>query len=607
MDIIKIVNAETGIINPFIEGEFKQFIDKSPIRIPNYDYIVDKNVRKVFENSKSDAFLFYERNNKIYPIEISEEDFNNYITKKIDVVGLRKKYKIRLSSKDDMPKIRSKSREDEESPKEFIREDISDPKLIVDGSELKESKKLGQGSFGSVFYDHEAKTVTKTSKILGTTILEFIAIKENPMFKDHGYQIDLRTIGNFIIKSKISGEQTLSKIPVPKNVNSRKIARLILDMLLQLKYLHSLGIYHRDIKGDNTLVSKQDGNYIAHFIDFGMAYIDVGQDDKNNHASSAYCAESRNTNFLKLKQFRDIEKSDVCGLGFGIVYWLTNKKVFPFVNFTDPTYNKLYAEYITKKKQGITYEEHRNKLKKPVSYNLENSTKENLSNEIIVAIDDIPSPDMLDFIWNMCNPNIQDRYTVDQLIYHPYVSSYGYKNYMEQYPFVPYPSKDIFTVQNPSLKLKEYLNMARPNIKKNVSMNVYHHTINLMVRYFNYMSQNDFINDKHLRHIGQACLIISICRIVDYFQEILNDDYLISYTTNPDIKALCLYISHILNVIDCRCGIYESEVFNFDIPKPVPPPIPPPVHKYAQPTYQPAVPQPAPKKSMKERFLGMFN
>lgn len=607
MEIINIINAETGVINSFTENEFENLIGKNPINISNYKN-VDKKIREIFEESKSDALLFYENDGRTYPIKVFEEDFNNYIRTTLSIENLRKKYfnlirktyKIRLSSKDDMPK-RSTSRDDDEIVKKNIREEIQDPKLIMEGKELSESKQLGEGAYGSVFYDHKTKTITKISNLLGTTLLEFIAIKENPMFKDHDYRLELKDNGQYIIKSKISGEQILDKIQIPKddeikedelnpmkdlyqllftNINSRKIARLILDMCLQLKYLHYLGIYHRDIKGANTLVSKQGKNYIAHFIDFGLAYIDVGQDDKNKHAISVYCAEYTNPNFVELNQKKDIEKSDVCGLGFGIIYWLTQKRMFPFSNSVNIEYNLVRAEYIIDKKQGMTAEEkkaYHKKLyflgEKPLElYTVETATKENFTAELISELNDIPSLEMIDFLWNMCNPNIKDRFTVEKLLRHPYLSSYAYNDYTVMYPRTIPPSKDVFILpENASTTLKKYLNGMKR--LENLSINIYHHTVNLISRYLNFLRNQNKIQDGYLRSMGQACLIISICRLSDYFMEIRSDIQLLSYITNSNLRDVFAYITQILNKIDCRCGIYESEVYNFPIevipPKPV--------------------------------------
>lgn len=574
--MILVVNADTGIINSFTDGEFNNFLANDMIYIPLYKYYVDESIKSM----KSKRFIFYinTKTKRMIPRALIKQDFNDYIQGKLTNEQLRNKYKKRLISKDDL---------DIEKPivdeRKFIRREIDNPKLIVDNEELKKNRLLGEGGYGVVSYDHDTKTIIKTSKNFETTLHEFLAIKENPILKNYNYKFDFNNDNDdpmYYITSKISGERTLNEITVPKNINSRKIARLILDMLLQLKYLHSvLNIYHRDIKEYNILVSKQDGNYISHFIDYGLSYIDVRQDDKNTHALSYYCSEYYNGNLSKLNSYdsQDIEKSDVCGLGSAILRWLVQDPNYIFLVQTNFEANQLKSEYIRNYKnrsdeenQQIFDRVHVEEIKGTRRYTKDDATKQNFENELLYKIgyiqpDDrssVPSEELLDFLWNMINPKINYRYTVDHLLEHPYLSSYAYKPYVDQYPFIPYLNKDVVNdINGLDDSYKRILNNLPTNLKKYKILNylskyIINHSINLFSRCLN---EHEWKETPPL-YIEIACVMISTSRL----SEITKTHSLVDKLGIDKLqqkKSLNVLI-FILNNIDCRCGIHESEIYN---------------------------------------------
>ena len=50
--------------------------------------------------------------------------------------------------------------------------------------------------------------------------------------------------------------------------------RVFLQILKTVIYLHNRHIYHRDIKGENILLKRQGGSFIAVLADFGLAWMD---------------------------------------------------------------------------------------------------------------------------------------------------------------------------------------------------------------------------------------------------------------------------------------------------------------------------------------------
>lgn len=56
------------------------------------------------------------------------------------------------------------------------------------------------------------------------------------------------------------------------DLNRKVVASLMEDMLRGLHYLHSKGIFHRDIKLDNIMLRKEGKDYRPVIIDLGMAH-----------------------------------------------------------------------------------------------------------------------------------------------------------------------------------------------------------------------------------------------------------------------------------------------------------------------------------------------
>lgn len=553
MSIKFVINLSNETIYTFMDSEFTSFLDHTPIIFPEFHLPVHKSIK----NMKENHFIFYEKGNFTIPVPISDGDFENYLQERINLKQLRKKYiKERVSSKDDYIPSRSIS---EETEKKLIRTDTENPVLIVDGKELKDDEKrvLGKGAYGEVSYENGL--IKKTQKDFDASLVEIIAIKENPSMAQYEYRIDLKDKNKYVITSKISGERSFDKFPIPKNLNSRKIARICLDLLLQLRYLHSLGIYHRDIKRENTLISKQDDHYITHFIDFGISYIDVGQDDKNKHAKSAYCPESYNPNLENLPRY--IDKSDICALGIMIFAYINGRHI-EIWRLGNVNVDKANAEYI----QNPTQENKQKQLlaiknNKIDYYTLDEFSKESFRNHLISKSKELIPDGLTSLLYHMCHAVPENRWDIDKLINHPYLSSNIFDDYFpKNFPFIVYSQRDSpniskFNADNTKFLIDKMKGVRIPLLTQETT----NHTVNLIFRVLN----STFIDDQNLVSkfsvLVDACFVISYGRLIDTFK--VSGEQIFKKLIQESGKGesyrqdIINMTFDIINNVDCRCGI----------------------------------------------------
>ena len=76
----------------------------------------------------------------------------------------------------------------------------------------------------------------------------------------------------YIIMEFVKGENLLMHL-MAKERTEKVIKETMQHLVLGLKYMHSIGIAHRDIKFENIIVDAQSG--IPKYIDFGLSKVFV--------------------------------------------------------------------------------------------------------------------------------------------------------------------------------------------------------------------------------------------------------------------------------------------------------------------------------------------
>ena len=210
-------------------------------------------------------------------------------------------------------------------------------------------KKLGKGSFGSVFkVKHKITGEIRAMKMIknifssNTNKIDNKLLRELQVLKnlEHPniikvYECYIDEDYHYIITELVSGGELYDTIVKFQRFNEKKAAYIMRQILSALNYLHSRGIVHRDIKPENILVEKKDKkSKIKHdedeinikLIDFGASnFFKTNQILTLKIGSPYYIAPE-----VLNKSYN--EKCDIWSAGVVLYVMLTGN--FPFVGAT---------------------------------------------------------------------------------------------------------------------------------------------------------------------------------------------------------------------------------------------------------------------------------
>ncbi|CAG9568218.1 putative protein kinase [Leishmania major strain Friedlin] len=234
----------------------------------------------------------------------------------------------------------------EEASSSFLRS-LAAPQMLLDDSDLEgwtPLKTIGKGSFGAVYTAllRNGRTVCCKVIELGTVESEEEMDKlrnEIALMRRLRHPNCVQYYGSLEDKVKntlnifmeyVSGGTLTSFVTKFKSIPLETLRQWVYQMVCGVKYLHECGIVHRDIKGDNVLVSV-DG--IVKLADFGCS---KAIDDVCSATHG--CSTMVGTPYWMAPEVIKCEaggygvKSDIWSIGCTIVEMLTGKPPWPECN-----------------------------------------------------------------------------------------------------------------------------------------------------------------------------------------------------------------------------------------------------------------------------------
>ena len=135
-------------------------------------------------------------------------------------------------------------------------------------------KKLGEGSFGSIYSAKSQKNwyaIKLENKNRGQNLLEneayimsYLHGKRIPIIKSFGYSGDYNVLVMELMGKSL---ENIFENSNPKKFSVNCVAKLGLQMIEILRFIHNKNIIHRDIKPDNFVVGKNDKNKNLYLIE----------------------------------------------------------------------------------------------------------------------------------------------------------------------------------------------------------------------------------------------------------------------------------------------------------------------------------------------------
>ena len=260
-------------------------------------------------------------------------------------------------------KIFNNRRKSVQIPLNFRVETEDDPLLnTLFFSKYRTIKKLGEGSFGSVYkaiYDDEyyalkLEDISQEYDLLENeaTVLSYLQGPHIPKFesysKDKGYNI---------LVMELLG-QSLDNLFIKLRQFSVKTTAIIGYQIIKiLKYIHDRHIIHRDIKPDNFAMGRNELNDTLYLIDFGLA-----KKFRSSRTLKQYpltkrkslTGTARYASINALQGYEQSRRDDLEAAGYVLMYFLRGD--LPWQNIKIKGKKDKYAKICNKKKEVSSQE-----------------------------------------------------------------------------------------------------------------------------------------------------------------------------------------------------------------------------------------------------------
>ena len=204
-------------------------------------------------------------------------------------------------------------------------------------NEYKLLKKIGQGSFGSIYeaesltskklYAIKLEDMKQNQNILEeeSIILSYLNMPRVPRIKSFGYK------GTFIILVMELLGKSLDKIfnELPsKKMTLRCVCNIALQLLSILEIMHNNNVIHRDIKPGNIAIGIKEKSKYIYLLDFGLSkkYIDEKTNKHYNfEKNNKLIGNARYSSINALEGGTQSRRDDLESLGYLLLFFLLGR------------------------------------------------------------------------------------------------------------------------------------------------------------------------------------------------------------------------------------------------------------------------------------------
>ena len=196
-------------------------------------------------------------------------------------------------------------------------------------------KKLGEGSFGLIYSaksQHNWYAVKLENRNRGQNLLEneacimyYLKGKRIPAIKSYANDLNFNILIMELMGKSL--EEIFESLP-NKKMSVNCVAKLGIQMIQILEYIHDKHIIHRDIKPDNFVMGRGDKSKYLYLLDFGLAkkyrssttLVHYRMIKKKNLTGTARYASINALNGLTQSRRDDLES-----VGYVLMYFLRGK------------------------------------------------------------------------------------------------------------------------------------------------------------------------------------------------------------------------------------------------------------------------------------------
>jgi serine/threonine protein kinase len=225
---------------------------------------------------------------------------------------------------------------------------------------------INSGSFGDVYEAREKnsnelialKIPIKSKERDGMgSLLDEAKVYKSIMNKEKGIP-NMKVVkvkDRKIIAMDLLGESIETLMSKHKKFGLKTVIYIAIHLLEILKYMHSCGYIHRDIKPDNFVLGYNNKKKL-YCIDFGLAKKYINKNGKHTEFSNSkkFCGTARYASIAAHESCEQSRKDDLESLGYILVYLYKGKLPWQSIKHSD---KKERYRLIGQKKKDISEEE----------------------------------------------------------------------------------------------------------------------------------------------------------------------------------------------------------------------------------------------------------